>query len=267
MRSSLGFFVVLFSTRMNTQASQQPRSSPHRLADVRASALAKCLMGCLLLMAGVGLGRPELRAKETYPAMAPLEQYLMPKDAEITLARSAGPESVTRDAQVLVLTPEGFKEAVPGHNGFVCVVQRSWSSGMDDPEFWNPKERSPNCFNAAAAGYCVALTLRKTELVLAGKSKAEISADLKAALAAGQFPALGAGAMCFMMSKEGYLNDTGKHWHPHLMFFVPAEPAARWGANLPGSPVLASIDPLDEVTVFMVPVGHWSDGTPDAHAH
>lgn len=251
---------------MNTQIPPMPQPSTHRHGGACSSTLAKALIGCLLLTLGSSPGRAaEPPTKDPYPTMAPLDQYLMPKDAEVALARSAGPESVTRGAQVLVLTREGFKEAVPGHNGFVCLVERSWSSPIDDPEFWNPKERSPNCFNLAAAGYCVALLNRTTELVLAGKSRAEISADLKAALAGGRFPALGAGAMCFMMSKEGYLNDAGKHWHPHLMFFLHGEPAARWGANLPGSPVMALIDPLDEVTVFMVPLKRWSDGSPDMH--
>ena len=250
---------------MNTHVLQMSQGSPRRHGVVRFSTLLKPLVGCLLLALGFSPSRAEGPARDPYPTMAPLAQYLMPRDAEIALARSAGPESVTREAQVLVLTPNGFQEAVPGHNGFVCVVERSWASSLEDPEFWNPKERSPNCFNPAAAGYCMALLNRKTALVLAGKSKAEIAAELKAALAARQFPALGAGAMCFMMSKEGYLNDAGRHWHPHLMFFVPAEPAARWGANLPGSPVMASIDPLDDVTVFMVPVKRWSDGSPDAH--
>ena len=250
---------------MNSRLTPPVENPPRQIRRPNCSTLALPLIGCLVLT----LTSPNVRADapehDAYPAMAPLANYLMPRDAEIALARSAAPEAIARDAEVLVLTKDGFKEAVPGHNGFVCLVQRSWSSPVEDPEFWNPKERSPNCFNAAAAGYCVALTNKRTELVLAGKSKAEIQAALKTALANGQFPALGPGAMCFMMSKAGYLNDRGKHWHPHLMFFLPKEPEARWGANLPGSPIFAAIDPLDQVTVFMVPVSRWSDGTPDAH--
>ena len=49
--------------------------------------------------------------------------------------------------------------------------------------------------------------------------------------------------MCYMMSKRQYLNDRGKHWHPHLMFFVAGDAAASWGADLPGSPVIAANDP------------------------
>lgn len=203
-------------------------------------------------------------AHESYPTMAPLEQYLMPRDTEIALARSAGPEAVNRDAEVLVLGPHGYETAVPGHNGFVCVVLRSWSSPIDDPEFWNPHDRGPICYNVAAARYCVPLLEKKTALVLAGKSKSEITTEVRTALTAGEIPPLGAGAMCFMMAKGGHLNDGVGHWHPHLMFFVAAEPST-WGANLPGSPIFAVLDPLDHVTTLMVPVGHWSDGAADTH--
>jgi hypothetical protein len=55
--------------------------------------------------------------------------------------------------------------------------------------------------------------------------------------------------MCYMMSKQQYLSDSGKVWHPHLMFFVPGSVARSWGANLPGSPVMASDDPEEGATI------------------
>jgi hypothetical protein len=81
-------------------------------------------------------------ANSPYPSMAPLEQYLMHRDAEIALARSAAPESISGDAEIMVLTRKSFETAVKGKNGFVCIVQRSWSAGKDDPDFWNPKLRA-----------------------------------------------------------------------------------------------------------------------------
>lgn len=238
---------------------------PLNLRSARFVSFAKFLAGASLLALIAACGRAGEPAKDPYPTMAPVEQYLMPRDAEIALARAAGPESITRDAEVLVLGPHGYETAVPGHNGFVCLVQRSWSSPIDDPEFWNPRERGPTCYNAAAARYCVPLLIKKTELVLAGKSKAEITTGIRAALAAGELPPLGPGAMCFMMAKQGHLNDGAGHWHPHLMFFVSQEKASAWGANQSGSPIFAFSDDLDHVTTFLVPVGHWSDGSMDAH--
>jgi hypothetical protein len=70
------------------------------------------------------------------------------------------------------------------------------------------------------------------------------------------------GAMCYMLSKQGYLSDRGGHWLPHLMFFTPPVDPAAWGANLPGSPMIAFPDSGDKLTVFLVPVRQWSDGTP-----
>ena len=226
----------------------------------------KSLVGATLFAMFAAPGRADTPVTEPYPTMAPLEQYLMPRDAEIAMARSAAPESISRDAEVLVLGRHGYEVAEPGHNGFVCIVQRSWESPSDSPEFWNPKGRGPICWNAAAAHYCLPLTIKKAEMVLAGKSKSEIKAAMLASFNAGEFPTLGVGAMCYMMSKQGYLNDLGKHWHPHLMFYLPVELASRWGANQPGSPTIASIQDLDHMTIFMVPVRSWSDGAPDITA-
>jgi hypothetical protein len=203
-------------------------------------------------------------AKSPYPGMAPLGQYLMDRKAEIALARSAAPESISKDAEVMVLGPKGYEIAVKGGNGFVCLVHRSWTSGIDDPEFWNSRRRGPMCLNAAAAKSYLPNTIMRTNLVLAGQSKAQIFAAIHAALEKKELPALEPGAMCYMLSKQGYLNDRGGRWHPHLMFFFPPGQAATWGANLHGSPILADDDAADRMTVFMVPVAAWSDGTSDS---
>jgi len=198
---------------------------------------------------------------DPYPSMAPLEEYLMPNDAEITLARSAAPASISDDATVMVLGRQGYTTAVQGTNGFLCYVERSWAKPTDDPEFWNPKLRSPNCFNAPAAKSVAQIYLSKTRLVLAGKSKAQIVQTIASALDHGELPALAPGAMCYMMSKQQYLNDQGKSWRPHLMFYIAGDAAQSWGANLPGSPVIAVNDAEARVTVMMVVVHRWSDGT------
>src|SRR5215469_8945792 len=83
--------------------------------------------------------------KSPYPSMAPLEQYLMGRDAEIALARSAAPDSISRNATILFLGKHGYETAAEGKNGFVCLVQRSWASSFAAPGSWNPKNRSPVC--------------------------------------------------------------------------------------------------------------------------
>jgi len=204
-------------------------------------------------------------AKASYPVMAPLERYLIPDEkAEIALARSSAPASVSDAAEVMVLRRDGYVTAVKGSNGFVCVVERSWGKATDDPEFWNSKVRAPHCFNPAASRTFLPIFLKKTNLVLAGKSKAQILAATTSALDKKELPALAPGAMCYMMAKQQYLSDDGMNWHPHLMFFVSGDSVKTWGANLPGSPVIAGNDPEERVTVFMVLAGAWSDGTPSA---
>ena len=209
------------------------------------------------------VGQARAQTKATYPAMAPLDQYLIPdKDAEIALARTAAPKSISDGAEVMVLRRSGYTTAVKGTNGFVCIVERGWDASTDDPVFWNPKNRSPICFNPAAARTYLPLILMRTKLVLAGKSKAELVKAIATALDKGELPALESGAMCYMMSKQQYLNDDALNWHPHLMFFIPGDAGKSWGADLPGSPVMAANDPENRLTIFMVVVGTWSDGTP-----
>ncbi|MGA2415057.1 MAG: hypothetical protein ABSF59_11440 [Candidatus Sulfotelmatobacter sp.] len=212
------------------------------------------------LLGGAGRAQAE-DVQSPYPNMARLEQYLMDRDAEIALARSAAPASLSGDAEVMVLGRKGYEIAVKGKNGFVCIVERSWTAGIDDPDFWNPKLRGPICFNPPAAHSYLPLTIRKTELILGGRSKTEMSESMNSAFDKKELPAPEPGAMCYMMSRQQYLGDRGGHWHPHLMFFVPLTEASSWGADLPGSPILAAKDPADRLTIFMIPLPKWSDGT------
>jgi hypothetical protein len=206
-------------------------------------------------------------AKAPYPAMAPAEQYREASVAEeVALARSAANEAVSRDAEVLVLGSHGYETAAKGTNGFVCMVERSWATNFDDPQFWNPKLRAPHCFNAAAARSVLPAYLKRTELVLSGLTKEQVQERMKEAVAKKVFGAPEEGAMCYMMSKQGYLNDSAGHWHPHLMFFLPTTEAAKWGADLKGSPVFSAQGDPEPVTIFMVPVMTWSDGTMDGVA-
>jgi hypothetical protein len=199
-----------------------------------------------------------------YPKMAAIDQYLMMHDAEVALARSAAPESISKDAEVLVMDRDGYRTAIKGRNGFVCAVQRSWTARLDDPDFWNPKLRAPICFNASAARSYLPRVIQRTKVVLAGKTKEQLSGEMKAAFEANQIPAIEPGSMAYMLSKQGYLGDQAGHWHPHIMIYVPEGEPAGWGANLPGSPIFGASDHTDRVTVFFIPVSKWSDGSADS---
>jgi hypothetical protein len=223
-------------------------------------------LGCIAAFLTFATARPvkAQEAKTPYPAMAPLEQYLIPdRSEEIKLARSAAPDSISADAEVLVLTKTGYETAVPGKNGFVCLVERSWTAGINAPEFWNPKIRGPLCLNPPAARTYLPRTIKKTQLVIAGRTKAQMFEAIAAAVDKKELPAPEPGAMSFMLSKQGYLGDqAGGPWLPHLMFFTPETDSKVWGADLPGSPIITFQNPEERLTVFLIPVRRWSDGTP-----
>ena len=203
---------------------------------------------------------------DTPPNMAPLDQYLIAdQNAEIAFAKSAAPKVISENAEIMVLDRLGYKTAVKGMNGFVCLVQRSWAAGYDAPEFWNPQIRSPICLNPPAARSFLPILIAKTRLALAGKSKAETFDAILGALDKKELPALETGAMCYMMSKEAHLSDRDGHWHPHVMFFLPSTDAKVWGANVLGSPFFAGEDIPGRLTKFLLPVQKWSDGTADSH--
>jgi len=228
-----------------------------------ANKIGAIVFNCFVLLVGLGVAHPAMaqEAATTYTKMAPVDQYLMTdRDAEIALARSAAPESISRDAEVLVLGRHGFETAVKGKNGFVCIVERSWTSAAD-ADFWNPKVRTPICYNAAAARSLLPRNLKRTGLILAGRSKAQTDETIAAAVDKKELPAMEPGAMCYMMSKQGYGGDSAPHWPSHVMFFYSELDPATWGANLPGSPVLAMSDDHEHVTTFAIGVQKWSDGT------
>jgi hypothetical protein len=226
----------------------------------------------ILLLSSISVASRQTWAedlKTQYRNMAPLDQYLMAdRNAEIMLARSAAPTSISSDATVLVFDKSGYQTAIEGKNGFTCLVERAWMSPMDSPEFWNPKMRGPICYNPAAVRTILPYTINRTKLVLTGLSKAQIRENLTAAIAKNELPMPEAGAMSYMMSKDGNLGDSVGHWCPHLMFHAPKTDEASWGADLAGSPVIYNgqyRDVPEPEIIFMVPVFHWSDGTAAPH--
>jgi len=230
----------------------------------RSRARKFTLIALPVLLALLVSGRAE-DASAPYPAMAPLDQYLMAdRGAEIALARSSAPEAIAVDATVLVLGKDGYETAVTGKNGFTCLVERGWTSPFDSPDFWNPKLRGPVCYNPQAVRSILPYTINRTKLVLAGATKAQLHASIVAAVAKGELPVPETGAMSYMMAKDGYLGDGVGHWHPHLMFHIPKIDPASWGVNVPGSPVVYNgqfTDMPEPEIIFLVPVARWSDGS------
>jgi hypothetical protein len=232
----------------------------------------------LPLILSIGFLVPRAAAQsDKYSKMAPVEQYLMERIAEILLARSAAPDSISSEATILVLGRQGYETAVRGKNGFVRMVERSWMEAFDSPEFWNPKVRGAECLNRQAARSIVPIADLRTKMVMDGHSKAETVSAIKAAFENKQLPNLETGAMAYMMSKSAYLTDEGDHNGPHLMFFTPVMDGKDWGAGAEGSPVVftplffspkeqSQMKGLPPILVFAVVLTNWSDGTAATHA-
>jgi len=219
--------------------------------------------GNIVLVALFGAAWPiqaqDTKAQDTkspYPSMAPIEQYRMDREAEIAMARTAAPPSISRDAEILVLGQKNFETAVHGKNGFVCLVGRAFGGPLNNPEFWNPKNRSPICLNPPAARSLMPYAMRETGMALAGASKAQIIDAIRTAVAKKELGAPESGSMSYMMSREAYLTDQGRHNLAHVMFELPRNGVLQDDPNF-----FVSWDPAP-VIEFNVPVGHWSDGTP-----
>ena len=216
------------------------------------------------LLAGAGLTL--LAAAPVAAQKSPdLTPYLMAsRDAEVALARSAAPASISGAAAVLVLTRDGFVEAAHGSNGFTCLVARSFNARVGDPDFWRPQVRAPHCLNPQASRSVLPEMKKREEWIMSGVSPSQIAARTRHAYAAHQFPMPEAGAMAYMLSPQQHLSEANPHWMPHLMFYFDRSmSASEWGAGGMSAPVIngSADDPSSPVLTLLVPVRQWSDGT------
>ena len=161
----------------------------------------------------------------------------------------------------MVLGRQGYETVVQGKNGFVCLVGRAFAGPLNNPEFWNPKNRSPICYNPPGARSLMPYAMKETGMALAGASKPQITDAIRTAVAKKELGAPESGSMSYMMSKEAYLTDRGGHNLAHLMFELP-----RNGDFQDNPDFFVSWDPAP-VIEFNVPVGQWSDGTDITASH
>jgi hypothetical protein len=239
------------------------------MRELSEGSMLGALAVLVLLSTAIPSAAPAAQSQTPYPTMAPLSQYLMTdRQTEIDLARSAAPRSISGHATVWVLNAHGYETAVKGTNGFTCEVDRSWTKAFDDNEFWNPRVRTPICFNGPASRTVLPYTIFETKLALTGATEATIRARLTAAVAAKQLPDPENGSMAYMMSKDQYIDDQVKAWYSHIMIYTPealgANAGETWGADRVGSPVVYDSNHRgwpQPWALFFIPVARWSDGT------
>jgi hypothetical protein len=236
------------------------RLTQEKLMKANKFAMAASLILALISTLGTAPQIPAQDNKTPDSKMAPLEQYLMDREPEIALARTAAPEDISRDATILVLGRRGYETAVKGKNGFVCLVERSWMGPLEGINF-SPKNRAPICLNPQAVSFILPIDYKRTELALAGRSKEQIIEWTKAAYDKKELPDFEPGAMAYMMSKAACLNANCGNL-AHVMFYTPVINRAAWGEDVPHSPILSfSQGPPEPFNVYLFPTGRWSDGT------
>ncbi|MGH9882848.1 MAG: hypothetical protein ACRD6N_15530, partial [Pyrinomonadaceae bacterium] len=123
----------------------------------------------------------------------PLSEYMMPKDAEMALARSAAPANISDRATIKVLTASGYQVAREGDNRFVCMVMRGWSAPTYTPAqfrdlVYDSKVHAPICFNPAASRTAMPYYELRTKLGMEGKTPNQIAEGVQAAYVKGQLP-------------------------------------------------------------------------------
>ena len=165
---------------------------------VRPRALA--LAVATMVGAGMGLAAP-LHA----------QGGAMDRDAEIRLAMSAGPPSVSEGADVYVFGEEGFERAVAGTNGFACMVVRV----AEEPDFL-----APHCFNPDAVATVLPGKLAEGRLIAQGLSGEEVEKQLLAGFDDGTLPLPSGMPWAYMLSSGQQLGPAG-HWKPHFMLYMP----------------------------------------------
>jgi len=187
-----------------------------------------------------------------YPA---LSEYLMAPDAELALALSAAPESVSSHATVKVLTRNGYQVARTGDNGFTCLVLRGWAAPAFTPAnqrglVYESRLRAPICFDPVASRAVLPLQEFKARLGLAGRDPDTIAREVSLAYAQGRLPRMESVAFAYMLSADQWLGERAQAWHPHLMVYAPYYSNAMLGGNPFGGPLPFVND--DEGTPFTV---------------
>src|SRR5882724_6083544 len=179
---------------------------------------------------------------------------MMPRAAEIALARSAAAANVTSRATIKVLTDSGYRVAREGDNGFVCMVMRGWSAPTFTPApfrdiVYDATVRAPICFDPIASRTVLPYYELRSALAMEGKAPEPIAEGIQAALARGTLPERKGVSFAYMWSADMLLGPPG-HWHPHLMVFSPYYTNAMVGGHTLANPYPQVID--DEGTPFAV---------------
>ena len=223
---------------------------------MRNTLISLALLAVLLAPAAVAQ-----TSKSRAPKYPPIEEYLMPQAAEITLAKSAAPPNISEGATIKALTTSGFKVVHQGDNGFVCMVMRGFSAPTYTPAqlrdlVYDAALRAPICFDPKAAKEVMPYYELRTNLAMQGKNPDQIAEGVQTAYARGELPKRDGVSFAYMWSSDQNLASFG-HWHPHMMVFAPYYDNSMMGGNTFGAPLpQLSDDAGTPFAVVVIPVDH-----------
>ena len=191
------------------------------------------------IMAGLVLLLASMQAASVRgqsPKYPPLSEYMMARDAEIALAKSAAPDNISRHATIKVLTASGFQAVHNGDNGFVCMVMRGWSAPTYTPAqfrdlVYDAKVTAPICFNPEASRTVLPYYELRSNLGMQGKTPDQIVEGVQAAYAKGELPKRDSVSFAYMWSADQNLGSGIGHWHPHMMVFAPYLTIRCWATT------------------------------------
>ncbi len=190
----------------------------------------------------------------------PLEEYLLPRDAETALARSAAPAGISDRATIKVLTKSGYEVVRRGDNGFTCMVMRGWTAPTYTPAelrdlVYDPAVRAPICFDPEATRTVMPYYELRSTLGMAGQTPDQIARRVEAAYASGSLTKRAGVSFAYMWSADQHLGPGIGHWRPHMMIFSPKYTNEMIGGNPFGGPLpFVSDDAGTPFAVVVVPV-------------
>jgi hypothetical protein len=166
----------------------------------------------LIVKSGVYAGEPNSPT---------LSDFLMERDYEIALARSAAPDRVSKEATILVLGRNGYEKVIDGSNSFVCLVIRSWGNPTYDHAYiYLPDIVVPECLDPNAVRTILPMQLFRAELGAKMTAPAEIEAAVKERFRNGQFKRTEAVSFSYMMSAAMTFGN-GHQGPAHIMIYLP----------------------------------------------
>lgn len=189
----------------------------------------------------------------------PIGEYMMARDTEIALARSAAPANVSARATIKILTKSGYEAAVEGDNGNVCMVMRGFTAPTYTPArfrdlVYDPTVVAPICFTAPAVRTALPYYEMRTRLAMQGKNPEQIAAGIQSAYVKGELPRRGEVTFAYMWSAHQHLGPPGA-WHPHMMMFAPYYENSMVGGHDFGTPLPQVTDDAGTpFTVVVIPV-------------